>query len=487
MVNTMDTIAEETLSQIKKAQTTGITDTTGLVSYDLTGVVSLIPVVTPLRDSIAREQSTDGAKFAIWRAIMDITNQQPNPFPGYGYAGDEVVFKEQDFQANYRPLALAGLATQDSLDIGKGLADTYAEATFQTLSQMLIAEDRALFGAQSFALPQVGTVTLTQGTGGTLGTATYYVACAARTGEGYYYGGNSRGRSQSTTFGSGSTNKITASVAAVKGAVAYDWFFSADNTTYYYVRTTTTTSTVITDAVAANQTPGGANLPDLSTWAPTLNTAADNGSAHANSFDGLFSTITADYSNAGAWTTSGGGNANPATWIDNGGAALTLSGGSVTEIQNLFQYIWNKIKASPTKLLMNATEAQKIANLVLGSISATTFLQTDAEGRVNATAGGRVGQVVNTAAGGVLVPIEVQVNMPPGAIIARTDRVPFPQSKISNVLAVRTLRDMAQFDYAVSRIGSTANGGPRKEFEIRSVEAFVNRAPVAFGSLVNIG
>ncbi|MBP5896436.1 hypothetical protein [Streptomyces scabiei] len=75
----------------------------------------------------------------------------------------------------------------------------------------------------------------------------------------------------------------------------------------------------------------------------------------------------------------------------------------------------------------------------------------------------------------------------PGTIIARTDRVPFPQANIQNVLEYRNLRDTDQFDYGVSRIAGVAGGGPRREFEIRSVGAFVNRAPVAMATLSNVG
>ncbi len=64
--------------------------------------------------------------------------------------------------------------------------------------------------------------------------------------------------------------------------------------------------------------------------------------------------------------------------------------------------------------------------------------------------------------------------------------MPFPQANISSTLEVRTLRDMSQFDYATGRVADTLGGGPRKEFEIRSVEAFVNRAPVSMASLVNV-
>jgi hypothetical protein len=132
--------------------------------------------------------------------------------------------------------------------------------------------------------------------------------------------------------------------------------------------------------------------------------------------------------------------------------------------------------------MMNATQAQEIANLILGTNSAVTYLQTDSSGRINVTAGGRVGNVVNTPAGGVTVPLEVHVALPPGTIVARTDRVPWPQANVAATLEVRTLRDMSQFDYGVV----PSSGGPRKEFEIRSMEAFVNRAPVAMGVLANV-
>ena len=54
------------------------------------------------------------------------------------------------------------------------------------------------------------------------------------------------------------------------------------------------------------------------------------------------------------------------------------------------------------------------------------------------------------------------------------------------MLECRTLRDTAQFDYGISRIAGTAGGGPRREFEIRTVSALVNRAPVAMAMLSNV-
>jgi hypothetical protein len=484
----MEDVSEETLAAFKKAQTSGIFESTGIYSYDLGPLITLVPVVVPFREHVSRKQSPDGNPYAVWRAIMNATNSQPDPSMGFDYAANEAVFVEQDFQAKYMPLGLAGKVTQDALDLAKGYADAYAVATFNVLNQVLIGEDRKMVGGQSFALTAATAPTLTQhSTGGTIGAATVYVGVAGRTGSGYYYGsGNSQGASANTVFASGSTNSVSATTTAIKGAVAYDWFQSANGTTWSYYTTTTTNAVTMTSVISANNAVP-TTLPDLTTtWkgaastAPTYNGSADNGSANANDYDGFLASLSGDYNANGQWVQPGTGTTNPSVYNTLNGAALTLTGGTVTEIENLmFLPLWNSVKTSPTALMMNAAQAQEIANLILGSGSATTFLNTDAQGRISVTAGGRVGQVVNAPAGGVTVPIEVHVSVPPGTIIARSDRVPFPQANIDSVLEVRTLRDTSQFEYAASRVSGSVGGGPRKEFEIRTVSAFVNRAPVA--------
>ena len=505
MSNPLEDTTQETLAAIAKAQTTGITTGTGIVSYDLSPLVTLVPVVTPFRDIVSRTKSPDGNKYAIWRAIMNTTNAQPDPSMGFDYAASEVVFQEQDFQAAYKGTGLAGMVTQDAFDLATGYDDPYATATFHVLNQVLIGDDRKLMGAQSFALAAPTALTIAKTTVGAIdgsqGTVNVYVAAAGRTGSGYYYGsGNSQGYSNSTSFSSLTTNSLTATVSAIRGAVAYDWFQSANGTTWYYYTTTTTNTVSMTKVISANQAlPSSTLCPDMTTtWkgvastVPTLNTAADNGSANANDYDGFLASLTGDYNGTGQWVAAGaggsGGAANPSIWNNLGGAALTLTGGTVAEIEAyLFLPLWQQVKCSPTAIMMNAVQAQEVANLVLGSSSATTFLNTDAAGRVSVTAGGRVGELVNAPAGGITVPIEVHTSLPPGTIIARTDRVPFPQANISSVLEYRALRDTAQFDYGISRIANAAGGGPRREFEIKSLGAFCNKAPVAMAALSCVG
>ncbi|MCX4750907.1 hypothetical protein OG455_41235 [Kitasatospora sp. NBC_01287] len=496
-MNTQQEMTEATLAAIAKASTNGITTATGLYSYDLGPLVQLVPVVTPARDAIPRVTATDGNPYAVWRAILNNTSAQPSPFMGLDYAANVSKVSEQDFQAKYMRSGMGGTVTLDAQDFSKGYSDANAVATFQTLNQVLIGDDRALVGAQSFPLARPAAPTLTQhATGGSIGAVQVYVGVAARTGIGYYYGtGNSQGNSANTTFGSGTTNSLTATVGAVRGAVCYDWFQSANGTTWYYYTTTTVNTVTMTSVISANNAlPSGLAVPDLSVnWkgtantVPTINTAADNNSGDPTQYDGLLASLSGDYSSTGQWVQSGTANTNPSTFSSLDGAGLTLGGGSINEFnQYLFLPLWNAVKCSPTALMMNAAQAQETATLILGSTGATTFLNTDSSGRLNVTAGGRVGSVINAPAGGIEVPIEVHPSVPPGTIVARTDRVPFPQANVSNVLEYRALRDTYRYDYASARLANTAGGGPRVDYEIESLGAFVNRAPVAMAVLSNV-
>jgi hypothetical protein len=497
-MNSQQEMTEATLAAIAKAATSGITTQTGLYSYDLGPLVQLVPVVTPARDAIPRVVATDGNPYAVWRAILNNTNAQPSPFMGLDFAANVSKVSEQDFQAKYMRSGMGGTVTLDAQDFSKGYSDANAVATFQTLNQVLIGDDRALVGAQSFPLARPAAPTLVQhATGGTIGAATVYVGVAARTGTGYYYGtGNSQGNSGSTVVASGTTNSVSATVAAVRGAVCWDWFQSANGTTWFYYTTTTVNAVTMTSVIGSNNAlPSGTAVPDLSVnWkgasgtVPTFLASGDNGSGDPTQYDGLLASLSGDYNATGQWVQPGTGTVNPSTFSSLDGSGLTLSGGSVNEFNEfLFLPLWNAVKCSPTAIMMNAAQAQETANLVLGGSAATTFLQTDASGRLSTTAGGRVGSVINAPAGGIDVPIEVHPSVPPGMIIARTDRVPFPQANISSVLEYRALRDTYRYDYASSRQTGVAGGGPRVDFEIESLGAFVNRAPVSMAVLSNVG
>jgi hypothetical protein len=474
---------QQTLDEIKKATTAGITSGTGIAGFDLSGLISLVPVNSPFRDSLPRVSPKQGAKFAEWRALLNVNATQPDPSTAFDYAAPLVNLSEVDVTALYAKIGAGYTVTQDSIDIAGGYADAKAIAVMNALNQFKIGEDKKLIGGCNFSLGTPATPTVTTATtGGSIGaSAAVNVKVAARSGSNYFYGGSTIASGQGTvTTGAGTTNSATASVAAVKGAVAYDWYVAG----FYY--TTTTVNTVTITSVPSANAASVPSLPDLYTVAPTAVPVADT-SAKVNDFNGLLATLAGDYA------TSGFGLVQPGTGTSSGayfksldGAALSASGQSITAFDAMFQSIFDSVRLSPAALMVSSQQATEISTLLLQSGAANTFYTPGLDGRQDATAGGFIGHYVNKAAGGVPVKIEVQPHMPPGTIVARTDTVPFPNSNITNTLEVRTLRDVADYEYGVSRLAGQAGGGPRFDGECYASETLVNRAPVTMGVLQNV-
>jgi hypothetical protein len=225
-------------------------------------------------------------------------------------------------------------------------------------------------------------------------------------------------------------------------------------------------------------------MPDLSGIAPTTPPSTDT-SFSSNAFNSALACILGDYG-SNAIVTPGSGTPSGAYWKSLDGAPLTLSGSSVPVFDILALAIYNAVKLSPTAFMMNAQQASDLSSLLLGTYLAPTFLQPDAAGRSNIAGGGYIGSYLNKAYSGQPIRIEVHPGVPPGTIIARTDSVPFPNSGIGNVFEVRTLRDYAQYDYGVPRLPASGPSGPREEFEVRSIQTLVCKAPVACAVVSNI-
>lgn len=474
-------VTEETFNLIKATTTNGWLTGLGVQGVDLGDLISLVPVVTPFRNATPRVKPPMGANVAYWRALLDVTASQPNPAVGNDYAGGLVEFEEQDVFAPFVPLRLTGRVTQDAVDIAEGYANAMTLATMQTVNQLMIGEDKHGLMGQAYALPAISQPTLAVvGTGGSIGTSAVNVKVAARSGINYYYGGSGVASTQaSVTPGSGTTNSVTASVTAVKGAVAYDWYVAG-----FYYTTTTTNTVTITSIPTANQALPA--LPDLSTVAPAAVPTADS-SYSANYFNGLLASVVGDFGTAGL-VTPGTGTSSGSYWASLDGAALAISGAAIAQVDAMNLAIWNKSKLSPTRYLLNATHSQEIANQILGSSAATTFLQpNDIEGRQNVVAGAALGYYLNKAVGGAAIKVEVHPNVPPGTLIAVTDKIPYPGANIDAPLSFRVQRDYSQFQYGANMVANTLGGGPRNDFDVTVRETFALRAPLTCGVLSNVG
>lgn len=481
----LNQISAETLESIKKAQTAGVTSSTGIFGVDLTGLISLIPVNTPFYNSVAKTTAEQGAKFATWRALVNVNNTQPDPAIAFDQAGNVVNLDELDAGAAYGAVAAGYTVSRDSIALAKGYADAKAVAVFNALNQYKIAMDRKLLGGQSFALQApTGLAVVASSTGGSIAASTAVpVQVAARTQSNYFWGGSTAATAQvSVTTGTGSSNSATATVGAVRGAVAYDWFVNG-----FYYTTTTVNKVVVTSIPTANQSVP--SLPGIYGTAPSSVPTSDS-SAKPYDFNGLLATLAGDYATGGAFgqVTHGSGTPSGAVFQSLDGGTFTISGANIAELDNLNESIYANVQLSPTRYLVSSQTGSEISSGLLGTAAgATTFFQPNVLGeRTSAIAGAHVGSYVNKADGGSEIRIEIQPNLAPGTLIAVTDRVPFPNSNITNTLEQRDVEPVYDYEYGSARIAGS-NGGPRQDGETRSLSTLVNRAPVAMGVLQNIG
>lgn len=502
----IEDISKETIDAFIKA-TAGVFVSTGVQGVDLSGLVSLVPVNVPARNNTSafpRVIAGEGSKTATWRTLLNINASQTPAAVGMDYSGSLTNFLEQDCFAAYQPVAKAGRVTLDAVAVARNYADALAVAELQTLNQLFIYQDEYIVNGQAWPL---GTPTLASGnlststTGGSIpATTAVYVTVSARSGANYFDGGGTIAATPATiTTGSGGANTVTASIAAVKGAVAYDWYVggSTASTQWYYTTTTVASVTITSVPTAAASLP---NLPLLAQLAPGAGVAplatpqvAGNGhpnladtSFSINYYNGVIASTLGDYGATGP-VTPGSGTSSGATFIDNAGAALTLVGGGIGLLDEINDNIWASVQLSPTAYMVNSLQGDEISKLILSTASALTFLPpTDADARTNLAGGGYIGRYINRAAGGVPVMIEVHPRVAPGTIIARTDRVPFPGSNIGTVFEVRCQYDSMRFNYAANLSPGTLGGGPRYDFEVRSNELLINRAPVAQAIAANV-
>lgn len=495
-------VSEETLALVRKAQTEGILASTGIQGYDLSGLVALVPVNVPARNNVSafpRRIAGEGSKTAVWRAILNINSKQTDAGVGFDFAGSLAKISEQDCFAPYKPFAKAGRVTLDAVAIARNFADALAVDTLQTLNQLFIAQDIHLIGSQNWGLGEGPEASLSASTeGGTIKKAKKVeVKCAVRSGANYFVAhepkegelvshASKAGKGKVVETGAGTeTNSVTATVTPPKGAVAYDWYVGEEGGKLFYYTTTTIAKVKITAIpTKAEAVPA---LPLISAGLPSAEPPTEDKSASENWYNGLIAGILGDYGAAGP-VKPGEGTPSGAIFHDAKGAKITAEGSSIPLLDEIFYELWNSVQLSPTAVMMSAEQAEQISDGILASTGALTFLPpTDADARTNLAGGGYIGRYINKAAAGVPVLLEVHPHVPPGTMIVRTDRVPFPGSNIGSVFEVRCQYDTMQFDYAANYNPGALGGGPRYDYEIRSMETLINRAPVAQAVVANVG
>jgi hypothetical protein len=484
------------LSMLPPELQKAISTATGLTWYDLEPYAKLLfPVITPLRNEIPRVAGS-GDTATHWKTITAINTMNLSFGLSEGHRGGSVTTQVNDMMAAYKSFGLDDSVTFEADLAAKNFDDVKQLAVNNLLRAVMISEEQCIVGGNaSLALGTTPTPTVADVTtgGALLANTAYRVIAVALTLDGYLnasvangvpavivrtntdgssstYGGGSAQKSAAaavTTANDGlTTHRVTASVTAVNGAVAYAWFMGIGAGNERLAAITTINSVSLT----ANPT-----TTQLASALP----ASDN-SRNALVFDGLLTQILTPGS--GAYVVA------LATGTAGTGTPLTSDGaGGIVEIDAAFKSFWDSAKLSPQALLVNSQELRTITKVAIANGSAPLFrFVGDMQGKssvdgLTLTAGAVVGTYLNkyTMNGGQLVQVLLHPNVPPGTIIFYSRTIPYPLSNVKNLLQMKMQRDYFQIEWPQVR--------PAWEYSVWARGLLQNYFLPAFGVIQNIG
>jgi hypothetical protein len=454
--------------------------TTGLTFYDLeAGAKMLYPILTPLRNEIPRVSGRGGIQ-ANWKAVTGINTSGIRVGVSGGNRGAVMAVSVADYAAAYK-----GIGIEDNVDFeaqyaGAGFADIRALAAKVGLQALMLAEEILILGGNgTVALGTTPTPSLTASTtGGTMTATTKSVICVALVLEGYInasvtagiptsitrtnadastdtFGGGSAQKSAAATVATtGTTGSIAATVTAVRGAVAYAWFWGAAGSETLGAITTVNAVTMTTDAGAGTQT--AASLP-----------SADN-SANNLVFDGLLTQAMKAGSNA--------------YYRSLDGATLTADGaGGIVEIDAALKSFWDNYKLTPDTIWLSSDAALAISQKILAGNANGAYRIV-----VNMEQGMMVGGVMVATylnrfsmAGANVVKIRIHPNMPQGMVLFTSMSIPYPVSGVGNVIQIRTRQEYYQIEWPLRT--------RKYEYGVYADEVLQHYFPPSMGVIANIG
>jgi len=457
--------------------------TSGLTYYDLeAGAKFLYPVLTPLRNEIPRVSGKGGIQ-ANWRAVTGINTSGIRIGVSGGNRGAVMAISTADYTAAYK-----GIGIEDNVDFeaqyaGEGFADVRAIAAQVGLEALMLGEEILLLGGNgSLAMGTTPTASLSGSTtGGTISDSTVHVSVVALTLEGFInssitggiptsvtrtnadgstdtFGGGSAQKSASASIvlaGGTATQKITATVAPVRGAVGYAWFWGATAAGATLGAVTGAPKAVLT-------TPTGAGTQAYSTLP-----VADH-SVNSLVFDGLLTQAMKSGSNA--------------YWADLGGNSLTTDGaGGIVEFDTALKNRWDNYRLSFDTIWVSSTEALSISQLIMqGNTNGAYRIVFNPEQGMMA-GGIMVATYLNrfSMAGAQTLKVRIHPNMPAGTILMTASRLPYPLSNVNNIMQVRTRQDYYQIEWPlVTR---------KYEYGVYADEVLQHYFPPALGVLTGVG
>jgi len=459
--------------------------TAGLTFFDLeAGAKLLYPVLTPLRNDIPRATGKGGIQ-ANWKAITGINTSSVRAGISPGNRGGVIAVTTQDYNAVYKGIGLEANVDFEAVYAGQGFDDLRALAAQTLLESLMLQEEQIILGGNgSLALGTTPTPSLAaSSSGGSLATATLSVIAVALTLDGFLnaspaggipaavsrtnadgssdsFGGGSAQKSANATVSvTGPSGSVAASVAAVRGAVGYAWFWGAAGAEALGAITGINSVSI---QAAASGTQTAASLP-----------SADN-SVNALVFDGLLTQCFRTSLNAyyAAQPTGTAGSGTPLTADTEGG---------IVEFDAALKSFWDNYRLTPTAIYVSSQEMLNIHKKILqgGATTAARFVFSADQGAV--LGGVMVRSYLNkfSMAGPTEIPIKLHPNMPGGTVLFFTKTLPYPLSNVPNTVQLRTRRDYYQVEWPLR--------ARRYEYGVYADEVLQNYAPFAFGAITNIG
>lgn len=424
-----------------------ITVATGLTAIDLEPAAkTLVPALTPLRNMVPRTRNTRGGTQAQFRIILKLNPTLVRPGVSEGNRANQVTTSVANRSLPFATLGLGDSVTFQAEWAGLNFEDVRARAVERLLKSVMIEEEKVMVGGRgssALATPAAPTVT-TASSGGSITAGTYSITATALTMYGYNnalnafpsgsnpptstpaLGVGETVASSATSSGSlsGSSNVISASVPSIEGACGYAWYVGNKLEAF-----TTLNSVSLTSLFGT-----GGPAPSSDTSQDTL------------VYDGVLSQlIAANNSYSHALTTG-----TPGT-----GTAIQL-----TDLDTMFQTIWNTGRGNPDVLFVNVQESIRITNQVLANSGAPTlFIGQNANGQDKGmiTGGYRVSHYINKATGRP-VPIVTHPYMPQGVLFALSLELAFPVADLSNPIEFEARQEYLELDYPVSQ--------PTRNFDI---------------------
>ncbi|MGB7697728.1 MAG: hypothetical protein WBL57_00220 [Methylovirgula sp.] len=469
----------------KSTFTESMSATSGLTFYDLeVGAKLLYPVLTPLRNAIPRVSGKGGIQ-ANWRAITAINTSGLRFGVSAANRGGALAVATQDYTAAYKGIGVETSVDFEAQYAGQGFDDIRALAAKTGLEALMLGEGAMILGGDATTpLGTTPTPSLSaSASGGSLASGTLSVICVALTLDGImnatvvggiqgqitrqnadgtsdtFGGGAAKQSSNATVSVTGPTGSVSASVAAVAGALGYAWFWGAASSEVLGA-ITTINSVAIEAAASGTQTASSLGTSDNST--------------NVLGFDGLIYQAVKSGSGSYAYTM--------ATGMAGAGTPLTADGsGGVVEIDLVLKSMWDNYRLSPDTIWVSSQEALNISKKILsGSAGAAQRFVFDTSR--NAIGGGvMVRTYLNrfSMQGGSTLDINVHPNMPAGTLLMTTKLLPYPLSGVGNVMQVRTRQDYYQIEWPLR--------SRRYEYGVYADEVLQHYFPPAMGIISNIG